>query len=150
MGSKTVASISVPTCAVDREVHAGALGHPPVIYKDLVIFAGRTGENLPVAPGPDARLRRADGQAAVDVQHGSASGRVRIRHVAEGCLDLIGNVRLSWQGMSLDEQRGIVYVATANPVNMFIGRDWLGDNLFGNTLLALDAETGKRIGTSRR
>ena len=31
---------------------AGALGHPPVIFKDLVIFAGRTGENLPVAPGP--------------------------------------------------------------------------------------------------
>ena len=30
---------------------AGALGHPPLIYKDLVIFAGRTGENLPVAPG---------------------------------------------------------------------------------------------------
>ena len=47
--------------------------------------------------------------------------------------------------MSLDEQRGIVYVATANPVNMFIGRDRLGDNLFGNTLLALDANTGKRI-----
>ena len=55
-----------------------------------------------------------------------------------------GNIA-SWQGMSLDEQRGIVYVATANPVNMFIGRDRLGDNLFGNTLLALDANTGKRI-----
>ncbi len=55
-----------------------------------------------------------------------------------------GNVA-SWQGMSLDEQRGIVYVATANPVNMFIGRDRLGDNLFGNSLLALDANTGKRI-----
>ena len=47
--------------------------------------------------------------------------------------------------MSLDDQRGIVYVATANPVNMFIGRDRLGDNLFGNSLLALDANTGKRI-----
>ena len=72
---------------------AGALGHPPVIYKDLVIFAGRTGENLPVAPGPHPRVRRADRQAAVDVQHGSASGRVRIRHVAEGCLDLFGQCR---------------------------------------------------------
>ena len=38
-----------------------------------------------------------------------------------------------------------VDVATANPVNMFIGRDRLGDNL-GNSLLALDANTGKRIG----
>ena len=35
-----------------RREPSGALGHPPVIYKDLVIFAGRTGETLPVAPGP--------------------------------------------------------------------------------------------------
>ncbi len=33
----------------------------------------------------------------------------------------------------------------SNPVNMFFGRDRLGDNLFGNCLLALDANTGKRI-----
>ena len=47
--------------------------------------------------------------------------------------------------MSLDEQRGIVYVPVANPVNMFIGRDRLGDNLFSDSLLALNAETGQRI-----
>ena len=123
---------------------AGALGHPPVIYKDLVIFAGRTGENLPVAPG-DIR--------AYDARTGKLQWTFHtIPHPGEFGYDTwpkdawtySGNVA-SWQGMSLDDQRGIVYVATANPVNMFIGRDRLGDNLFGNSLLALDANTGKRI-----
>jgi quinoprotein glucose dehydrogenase len=123
---------------------AGALGHPPVIYKDLVIFAGRTGENLPVAPG-DIR--------AYDARTGKLRWTFHtVPHPGEFGYDTwptdawtySGNVA-SWQGMSLDDQRGIVYVATANPVNMFIGRDRLGDNLFGNTLLALDANTGKRI-----
>ena len=51
----------------------------------------------------------------------------------------------SWAGMSLDEKRGIVYVPVANPINMFIGRDRLGDNLFADSVLALNAETGERI-----
>lgn len=123
---------------------AGALGHPPVIYKDLVIFAGRTGENLPVAPG-DIR--------AYDARTGKLRWRFHtVPHPGEFGYDTwpkdawtyTGNVA-SWQGMSLDDPRGIVYVATANPVNMFIGRDRLGDNLFANTLLALDANTGKRL-----
>ena len=47
--------------------------------------------------------------------------------------------------MSLDEKRGIVYVPVSNPINMFIGRDRLGDNLFADSVLALNAETGERI-----
>ncbi|MCM3881239.1 MAG: PQQ-binding-like beta-propeller repeat protein, partial [Vicinamibacterales bacterium] len=31
---------------------SGALGHPPVIYKDFVIFAGRTSQVLPASPAP--------------------------------------------------------------------------------------------------
>jgi glucose dehydrogenase len=47
--------------------------------------------------------------------------------------------------MALDDKRGIVYAPTGSAVNDFYGADRLGDDLYANTLLALDANTGKRI-----
>ena len=53
--------------------------------------------------------------------------------------------------MALDEARGIVFVPTGSAAPDFHGADRVGDNLFANCLLALDAATGKtRSGTSRR
>jgi quinoprotein glucose dehydrogenase len=51
----------------------------------------------------------------------------------------------SWAGISLDEKRGIAFIATGSPTWDFYGQDRYGDNLFGNCVLALDANTGKRI-----
>src|SRR5690606_31049975 len=50
-----------------------------------------------------------------------------------------------WSGVSLDEKRGIVYVPTGSATYDFWGGYRKGDNLFANSLLALDAATGKRI-----
>jgi quinoprotein glucose dehydrogenase len=47
--------------------------------------------------------------------------------------------------MALDEKRGIVYVPTGCAASDFYGADRVGDDLFGNTLLALNADTGERI-----
>jgi quinoprotein glucose dehydrogenase len=47
--------------------------------------------------------------------------------------------------MTLDERRGIVFVPTGSAASDFYGANRLGDNLFANSLLALDARTGKRI-----
>ncbi len=47
--------------------------------------------------------------------------------------------------MSVDVKRGIVYVPTGSAAFDFYGADRVGDDLFANTLLALDAETGQRI-----
>jgi quinoprotein glucose dehydrogenase len=47
--------------------------------------------------------------------------------------------------MSLDPARGIVYAPTGSAAFDFYGGDRIGDDLFANSLLALDAETGKRI-----
>jgi quinoprotein glucose dehydrogenase len=51
----------------------------------------------------------------------------------------------SWPGMALDEQRGIVYAPTGSAASDFYGANRIGDNLYANSLLALDAATGKRI-----
>lgn len=50
-----------------------------------------------------------------------------------------------WGGMSLDEQRGIVYIATGSPKDNFIGVNHRGRNLFANCVVALDARTGRRL-----
>ncbi|RXK55889.1 pyrroloquinoline quinone-dependent dehydrogenase [Oleiharenicola lentus] len=50
-----------------------------------------------------------------------------------------------WGGMALDEHRGIAYIAVGAARPDFIGVDRLGDNLFSNCLVALDARTGSRL-----
>jgi quinoprotein glucose dehydrogenase len=50
-----------------------------------------------------------------------------------------------WMGMALDEVRGIAYISTGGPKPNFIGVGHLGDNLFANCLIALDARTGKHL-----
>ncbi|MES1219680.1 MAG: PQQ-binding-like beta-propeller repeat protein, partial [Bacteroidota bacterium] len=49
----------------------------------------------------------------------------------------------NWSGMSLDEGRGILFAGTGNPTNDFYGGQRLGDGLYGNSVLAIDANTGK-------
>lgn len=54
----------------------------------------------------------------------------------------------NWAGMALDDKRGMVFVplASAGMVDKdFYGADRLGENLFANALVALDAATGKRL-----
>ncbi|GAB3690460.1 hypothetical protein GCM10027592_07740 [Spirosoma flavus] len=51
----------------------------------------------------------------------------------------------AWMGMAIDRQRGIVYAPTGSAAYDFYGGNRKGDNLFANCLIALDANTGKRL-----
>jgi quinoprotein glucose dehydrogenase len=51
----------------------------------------------------------------------------------------------NWAGMTVDGERGIVYVPTGSAAFDFYGADRVGDDLFANSLLALNANTGERI-----
>ena len=51
----------------------------------------------------------------------------------------------NWPGMVVDQQRGIVFAPTGSAVDDFYGADRVGNDLYANTLLALDANTGKLI-----
>ncbi len=121
-----------------------SLTSPAVIYKDLLIVGGRNPESLPAPPG-DIR--------AFDVR----SGKLRwafhtIPHPGEFGYDTwpkdawksSGSAN-NWAGMALDPARGILYVPTGSAAFDFYGADRLGDNLFANCLIALEAETGKRL-----
>ncbi len=50
-----------------------------------------------------------------------------------------------WTLMSADEELGIVYLPIGTPTNDWYGGHRPGDNLFAESLVAVDAETGERI-----
>ena len=51
----------------------------------------------------------------------------------------------NWSELTIDEARGIAYIPFGTARFDFYGGNRLGDNLFGNSLVALDAKTGKRL-----
>ena len=51
----------------------------------------------------------------------------------------------TWSDFSIDEKRGIAYFPTGSPTYDYYGGRRKGENLFGNSILALDARTGKRL-----
>ena len=51
----------------------------------------------------------------------------------------------NWSEFTIDEHRGIAFISFGSPRFDFYGGDRPGNNLFGNSLVALDARTGKRI-----
>ncbi len=117
---------------------------PGVIYKDLIILGDATPESLPAAPG-DIR--------AYDVRTGELKWTFHtIPHPGEFGYETwpkdawtYSGAANNWCGMSLDVERGIVYVPTGSAATDWYGADRLGDDLFANTLIALDANTGKRL-----
>jgi quinoprotein glucose dehydrogenase len=55
-----------------------------------------------------------------------------------------GNVG-HWAPVTADEELGLFYVPTETPTNDYFGGYRPGDNLFGNSVVALDAQTGERV-----
>jgi quinoprotein glucose dehydrogenase len=112
---------------------------PGVIYKDLYIVGGLTS-------GPGT-IR------AYDVRNGELKwifytiprpGEYGYHSWPPDAYKTTGGAS-NWSGLALDEARGIVYVPTETAEPDFWGGDRLGANLFANSLLALDANRGKRL-----
>ena len=128
----------------DYLLQSVTLTSPGIIYRNLIIVGGRNPETYPSPPG-DIR--------AFDVRNGSLRWSFHtIPHPGEfGYATWPANAWKTagaandWAGMALDQQRGIVYVPTGSAVFDFYGADRVGDDLFADTLLALDARTGKRL-----
>ncbi|HEX4275507.1 MAG TPA: pyrroloquinoline quinone-dependent dehydrogenase [Bryobacteraceae bacterium] len=52
---------------------------------------------------------------------------------------------INWSELTIDEKRGIAYIPTGTGKWDFYGADRKGMNLFANSVIALDARTGKRL-----
>jgi len=126
------------------QVQSIALTTPGIVYKDVIIVGGEMPETLPAPPG-DIR--------AFDVHSGALRWSFHtIPHPGEFGYETwppnawkTSGAANNWAGMSVDAERGIVYVPTGSASFDFYGGDRIGNDLFADTLLALDANTGKRI-----
>jgi quinoprotein glucose dehydrogenase len=128
----------------DPDAQSVLLTTPGVIYQDLMIVGGRVSENLPASPG-DIR--------AYDVRTGAVKWTFHtIPHPGEQGYETwprdawtyTGGAN-SWSGMAVDERRGIVFAPTGSAASDFYGANRHGDNLYANSLIALDARTGRRL-----
>ncbi|MFL5772342.1 MAG: pyrroloquinoline quinone-dependent dehydrogenase, partial [Flavisolibacter sp.] len=118
---------------------------PGIIYQNLLIIGMRLSESADAAPG---HIR------AYDVFTGKLKWIFHtIPHPGEKGYETwpdkdawqkLGGAN-NWCGMSLDNQRGIVYVPTGSIGGDFYGGIRKGQNLFSNSLIALDAGTGKYL-----
>jgi glucose dehydrogenase len=120
------------------------LDSPPVVYRNVVITGGSNNEQQPSVGlygdirGWDARTGKLlwsfhavprAGEAGVETWEG------------ESWKNRSGTN--AWTYMTVDLERGIVFAATGSPTSDFYGADRKGNNLYANSLIALDANTGK-------
>ena len=117
---------------------------PGVVFEDLLIQGTRVGEEEGSAPGDVRAYDVRSGKIRWSFHTIPRPGEVGYDSWPKDAWRTAGGAN-SWAGMSVDVARGIVYVPTGSATPDFYGGDRVGANLFANTLLALDARTGKRI-----
>ena len=118
---------------------------PGVIYKNLIIVGSSVSEGNPAAKG---NIR------AFDANTGDLKWSFNtIPEIGEDghetysdpdAYKRLGGAN-AWSGLTLDEERGILYAPTGSVSYDFYGGDRVGDNLFANSIIALSAETGNKI-----
>ncbi|HWD39890.1 MAG TPA: PQQ-binding-like beta-propeller repeat protein [Fimbriimonas sp.] len=117
---------------------------PGVIYKDLLIVGGRVSEGLPATPGDIRAYDVRTGQIRWSFHTIPHPGEFGYKTWPKLAWKVSGSAN-NWAGMTVDSDLGIVFVPTGSAASDFYGADRVGDDLFANTLLALDAKTGKRL-----
>jgi quinoprotein glucose dehydrogenase len=137
------------TKGLRREVprNAYTVMSPPLVIRDVVVV-GSSINDVPqnkTAPPGDVR--------AFDVRTGEQRwifhtipqpGEFGHETWEDGSWEYTGNTNV-WTTMSADEELGLVYLPIGTPTNDWYGGHRPGDNLFAETLVAVDAATGRRV-----
>jgi quinoprotein glucose dehydrogenase len=128
----------------DPSTQSVLLTTPGVIYKDLLIVGGRVSEGLPASPGDIRAYDARSGALRWSFHTIPHPGELGYETWPPDAWTYTGGVN-NWAGMAVDETRGIVYAPTGSASADFYGANRAGDDLFANSLIALDASTGKRL-----
>jgi glucose dehydrogenase len=132
------------TPADNYERQSIALTTPGLVYKDLIIVGGRQPETHPAPPGYVRAYDVRTGQLRWVFHTIPLPGEAGYETWPKDAWKSAGAAN-NWTGMTLDADHGIVYVPTGSAVMDFYGGDRVGDDLYANCLLALDANTGKLL-----
>jgi quinoprotein glucose dehydrogenase len=121
-----------------------ALTTPGMVYKNLLVIGSMMSETLPASPG-DIR--------AYDVRTGEMRWIFHtIPHPGEFGYETwpkdawtYSGAANDWSGLAIDKRRGLVFIPTGSAAFDFYGANRVGDDLFADSLIALNVETGKRV-----
>jgi len=119
---------------------------PGTLFGDLLVMPTRVGEDQDAAPGYIQAFNVRTGTLAwtfITIPYPDQPGyetwpKDAYKNTTVGSANC-------WAGMAIDRRRGILYVPTGSAAPDFWGGDRLGDDLYANCLLALDAATGKLL-----
>ena len=116
--------------------------NPGRVFENLVIVGSATNEEYHSGPGDIRAYDVVTGGLVWTFHTIPHPGEIGYDTWPKDAWKTVGGAN-AWSGMALDSRRGILYVPTASPKYNFYGANRTGKNLFGDSLLALDARTGK-------
>jgi quinoprotein glucose dehydrogenase len=118
---------------------------PGVVYRDLIIMGMRLGEGpAQAAPGHIRAYNIRTGKLAWIFHTIPWPGEPGYETWPPDAWQRTGGANV-WTGMTVDDQRGLVFCPIGSATFDFWGGDRVGDNLYANSLVALDAATGQRV-----
>ena len=119
---------------------------PPVVYKDLVILGNGVGDRMTYRQDPPGDVRAFDARTGKQVwsfHTVPGAGEPGVETWGDESWKITGHTNV-WAPMSLDERRGLVFLPVSTPSNDFYGARRPGANLYGESIVCLDAATGVR------
>jgi quinoprotein glucose dehydrogenase len=143
-GGKIDLRSGMPASARDKFVISNT---PGTIFKNLIIMPLRVAESAGAAPGDIMAFDVRTGKLAWSfhtIPHPGEIGHETWEDPNTYLNKSVGGAN-NWAGMALDTEREILYVPTGSAAPDFYGGDRKGQNLFANSLLALDANSGERL-----
>lgn len=114
---------------------------PGVVFENLLIMGSAVLESEGAAPGDVRAYNIETGELMWTFHTVPEPGALGADTWPTEYLNKAGGAN-AWAGMSVDKERGMVYVPTGSPTPDFVGRQRRGKNLFGNSVIALDARSG--------
>jgi quinoprotein glucose dehydrogenase len=128
----------------DPKAISVTLTTPGIIYQDLIIVGSRLPDLYGSPPGYVRAYNCKTGALVWTFHTIPLPGEAGNETWPKDAYQSAGGVN-NWAGMSVDAKRGLVFMALGSPTYDFYGADRAGQNLYGNSVLALEASTGKYV-----
>ena len=120
---------------------------PGEVFENLIILGSATGEGYMSPPGDIRAYDVRDGKLVWTFHTVPRPGEYGYETWPKDAWKYIGGTN-NWGEMTVDTRRGIAYIPLGSPTYDFYGADRIGANLFGTSIVALEARTGKRKSTA--
>jgi quinoprotein glucose dehydrogenase len=117
---------------------------PGVVFENLLIMGSTVPEQLPSAPGDIRAFDINSGKLVWSFHTIPHPGEPGYESWPADAWKIAGGAN-AWSGVTLDAKRAMVFAATGSASYDFYGANRVGDNLYANSVLALDARTGARV-----